>query len=236
MLGVIGGSGLYGLVKGKEAKVKTKFGTVSVFKGTLSKSPCIFIPRHGKKHTIPPHMINHKANISALEALGVTDILAISSVGVISGYVIGDLVVVRDLVSFGPQPTFFDDFSKGLAHTDMTEPYSPELARKIIAIARKEKIPLQDNGILAHASGPRFETKAEIRALGKLGANLVGMTSAQEAILANELGIRFANIAIASNYAAGISKNPLTVEEVLETARKREGEIKKVIGELAKLV
>ncbi len=88
----------------------------------------------------------------------------------------------------------------------------------------------------SHASGPRFETKAEIKALGKLGANLVGMTSVPEAILANELGIRFANLAIASNFAAGISKIPLTAEEVLKTVKRKETKVLRIVGGVAREV
>ncbi|MFH0817287.1 MAG: MTAP family purine nucleoside phosphorylase [Candidatus Micrarchaeota archaeon] len=232
MLGIIGGSGLYQLVKGEEKTVKTEFGEATAVLARISGKNCAFIARHGKTHSIPPHMINHRANVSALKKLGATDILAISSVGVISDYELGDLIIVRDFISFGPGPTFFDDFSGGIAHTDMTEPYSPELAKSLIEGARNEEIRIQDGGILAHTSGPRFETKAEIKALSKMGANLVGMTSVPEAILANELEIRFANLAIASNYACGISKNPLTVEEVLEIARKKEDDIKRIIRRL----
>ncbi len=236
MLGIIGGSGLYELVSGKEKRIKTRFGTATVVLGALSGSPCAFIARHGKKHSIPPHMINHRANISALAQLGVTDVLATSSVGIISDYSIGDLVIVRDFVSLGQAITFFDDFSKGLRHTDMSEPYDPGLVRSVIGAAKQEGIRLKDDGILAHASGPRFETKAEIKALGKLGANLVGMTSVPEAILANELGIRFANLAIASNFAAGISKIPLTAEEVLKTVKRKETKVLRIVGGVAREV
>ncbi len=236
MLGIIGGSGLYGLVKGKERGIRTKFGTATVVLGKVSNKSCAFIPRHGRKHSIPPHRINHWANISAFREIGVTEIFSIASVGIISDYELGDLVLVRDFVSFGPQPTFFDDFSEGLSHADMTEPYGPELSKAVAEVARSLGIRIKDGGILAHTSGPRFETKTEIKALGKMGANLVGMTSVPEAILANELEIKFANLAIAGNYACGISKNPLTVEEVLNSARKKENEIKKVIEGVAKKI
>ena len=132
MLGIIGGSGLYGLIEGNERIMKNHYGETAVVLGKISGKRCAFIPRHGKKHEIPPHRINHRANIGALHELGVTDILAICSVGMISDYELGDLVVVRDFISFyGPAQTFFDDFSKGLKHTDMSEPYSNELIKKI---------------------------------------------------------------------------------------------------------
>ncbi|MFH1447338.1 MAG: MTAP family purine nucleoside phosphorylase [Candidatus Micrarchaeota archaeon] len=237
MLGIIGGSGLYNLIEGSEHTMKKHYGDTTVIVGQISDEQCAFIPRHGKSHQIPPHKINYLANIHALHELGVSDVLSICSVGIIRDYEPGDLVIVRDFIAFQSIPkTFFDDFSKGIMHADMTEPYSDEFVSLIQKTSENTGIQLKDGGILAHTSGPRFETKAEIKALGILGANIVGMTSVQEAILANELKMRFANIAIAANYASGISKRQLTVEEVIEVAKEKEEDIKKIITELVQLL
>lgn len=237
MLGIIGGSGLYNLVKGRERISWTNYGTSAVVLGKLSGKPCAFIARHGKTHSIPPHRINHKANISALKELGVDEILSVCSVGIISRYSPGDIVIVRDFLSFCSEPkTFFDDFSKGLSHTDMTEPYDKKLIERLRRAARISKLTIMDNAVIAHAPGPRFETKAEIKAFGKLGANIVGMTSVPEAILSNELEIPFANIAIATNFACGISKRPQSAGEVLATARSREEKIRKLLEGFARAV
>ncbi len=235
MIGIIGGSGLYTLIQGEEKVMETAYGNAKVVVGKVSDKDCVFIPRHGKSHKVPPHKINHKAHIYALQEHGVTEILSVSAVGIISDYKPGDLVTVRDFIALHSDSlTYFDDFSTGLVHTDMSEPYSLELTGLVQKASQKHNINIRDGGVLAHTTGPRFETKAEIKAFGMLGANLVGMTSVQEAILANELKINFANIAIAANYATGISKKHLAVEEVIETAKRREQDIQKIISEIIK--
>lgn len=223
---IIGGSGFYS-VPGcslKEKKlVNTKYGDATLFfYENVDGLEFIFLPRHGEGHTCAPHRVNYRANIMALKDAGVDRIIALSSVGSLREAICpGDFVLLDQFLDFTKcRPVTFFEEDGCVVHTDMTEPYCQELRQCILAAPRKG-ISLHDKGTYVCAEGPRFETAAEIRMYAMLGGDVVGMTGVPEVVLAKELGMCYAGIAVATNYAAGISK-AVTHEEVLEAMKKIE--------------
>ncbi len=237
-IGVIGGTGVYSLVKGgREEEARTPFGVANATVGSVAGRRVVFIPRHGRAHEIAPHKVNYRANLWALKEFGAGAVLTSNAVGVISKYAPGDLVVCKDFIApwLGPV-TFFDDFSKGSRHTDMSAPYSTRLAAMLASAAKAARLPLKKGGVVTTTFGPRYESPAEISALKKMGASLVSMTSAYEVILANELKMEFASIAVGTNWAAGVARTPLSHEEVLKMMASREDQLKRLFAKAIELI
>lgn len=240
-IGLIGGYGLQKILEKKRwINVKTDYGQPSsaVALGKIGDKKVALICRHGQKHTIAPHRINHLANIWALHQLGAEFILNTAAAGIINKKIKpGSFILPDDFIDFRFQATtFFNDFKEGLKHTDLTNPYSVYLRNKIKSAAKKLKIEIHEKGIYINTMGPRFETAAEIHAFKKMGADIVGMTIAPEIILANEVGIEIATVAIGTNWAAGINKEPLTEQEVIETMGQKNTELNRLIRETVKLL
>jgi len=234
MLAIIGGSGLTRLstlaVAHREV-VRTPYGEPSsalVF-GQIAARDVVFLARHGHGHTIPPHRVNYRANLWALKERGVDAILAVASVGAIaSRCVLGDLVLPDQIIDYtsGRHSSFFDGEDRNVVHVDFTHPYSAELRSRCLAAARLTGISLQDGGVYGAVSGPRLETAAEIDRMERDGATIVGMTGMPEAVLARELGIAYAAIAVIVNHAAGRgeSAQEIAIERIagiLETAMEK---------------
>jgi 5'-methylthioadenosine phosphorylase len=226
-LALIGGTGLENLALQDYhgETVQTPYGEVQVDLGRIGESQktIVFMSRHGKSHATPPHLVNYRANIWALKELGVTKILATAAVGSLATrYKLGDLVLVEQFLDFTksrPQ-TFYEGSDTGVLHVDMTEPYCHSVQRDIQKAAAKLGVTLKDGATYACTEGPRFETPAEIKMYQMLGGDLVGMTSVPEVVLAKELGMCYATIAMVTNEAAGIADHPLTHAEVLASMKK----------------
>jgi 5'-methylthioadenosine phosphorylase len=230
MLAIIGGSGLTRLstlaVAHREV-VRTPYGEPSsalVF-GQIAGRHVVFIARHGHGHTIPPHRVNYRANLWALENRGASAVLAVASVGGIRGGAPGDLVLPHQLIDYthDRESTYFDGGDQRVVHVDFTHPYTPELREKCLAAASEAGIALVDGGVYGAVSGPRLETAAEIDRMDRDGATLVGMTGMPEAALARELGLPYVAIAVIVNHAAGRGESSDHVSmdgiaRVLETA------------------
>lgn len=226
MLAVIGGTGFYKLGrKIEDLDVITPYGIAAVEVVSVAGRKMVFLPRHGKGHTIAPHKINYKANVAALEQLGVTGVLSFYSSGIIGKYKPGDIVLVDDFIGLWTPATLYDDFAGGMKHVDFTEPFSRDMKKILEEVAAVNKIKVKKGGVMAATRGPRFETKSEIKLLKKAGANLVNMTCGYEMALLGESEIDFASVAIAANYAAGVSKKPLSAEETLEVSNKAKGKL-----------
>lgn len=225
-LALIGGTGLENLsLKNYHSEVvETPYGEVQVDLGLLGESQesIVFMSRHGKMHATPPHLVNYQANIWALKKLGVTKILATAAVGSLSTrYKLGDLVLVEQFLDFTknrPQ-TFYEGGDSGVLHVDMTEPYCHSVQKDIHQAAENIGVAIKDGATYVCTEGPRFETPAEIKMYQMLGGELVGMTSVPEVVLAKELGMCYATIAMVTNEAAGIADHPLTHSEVLESMK-----------------
>ena len=209
--GVIGGTGFYsaGEERGEPTEVATPYGAVEVSRVKMGGVEIAFVARHGGGHTVPPHRVNYRGNIWALREMGVRNILTSAAVGSMSEEMPpGSLVRVDQFLDFtrGRPGTFFDgETTEGVVHVDLTEPYCPHLRRELGAAAEGLGEKLAPTGTYVCAEGPRFETPAEIRMFKQLGGELVGMTSVPEVVLAREVGICYATVAVVTNWAAGMS-------------------------------
>ena len=242
-IGVIAGSGLYeieGLTIKQKKSVTTPFGKPSgqYIVGEIGSAEIIFLPRHGRHHGIPPHMINYRANIWGFKKLGVTRILSVSAVGGIKkGLRPGDIVISDQILDMtrSRESTFYEG-KDGVVHIDFTEPFCPELRKIVLKAGRRIKVTLKNGGTYVAVQGPRLETASEIRSFGLLGGDIVGMTGMPEASLARELEICYSGISVVANYAAGIRKKKLTVPEVMEAMKETTERLKRLLKETFSLV
>jgi 5'-methylthioadenosine phosphorylase len=224
LLAVIGGTGFYEIACAtlKEKKlVDTKYGQVGVsIYASKSGKEFAFLPRHGEGHALAPHRVNYRANIMALKVMGVERIIGVCSVGSLSKKIKpGDFVLVDQFLDFTKsRPLTFFEEDGHVVHADVTEPYCPEMRACISATPFKGK--LHKKGTYVCAEGPRFETAAEIRMFAAIGGDVVGMTGVPECVLARELGMCYACIAVVTNYAAGIGVLPISHEEVTGQMKK----------------
>jgi len=222
-IGIIGGSGVERPGDGfTETVIPTPYGDALAWIGSGEHDDVVFISRHGVEHDLPPHRINYRANVRALLELDVNRVIATFAVGGIADDIPpGGVVALSDLIDLtsGRESTYFNGGADGLRHTPFTEPFSPALREAIVANAPAHGLAIRNGGTYICFNGPRFETAAEIRMSKLLGADVVGMTAMPEAILARELEIHYAGIAISVNWAAGL-KGLLEVDfSVLDDVR-----------------
>jgi 5'-methylthioadenosine phosphorylase len=242
MLAIIGGSGLTTLscldVSHREV-VRTPYGEPSgalVF-GQIGGRPAMFLPRHGYGHTIPPHMVNYRANLWALHHHKASGIISVASVGGIRGDLQpGDIVIPHQIIDYtwGRKATFFEGNGTPVTHVDFTEPYDQSLRCRISEAGKALGIAIKDGGVYAATQGPRLETAAEINRLERDGADLVGMTGMPEAVLARELGVPYAAISVVANHAAGrgSSANGIRFESLEVVLQEAMGRVRAVIESL----
>lgn len=209
---IIAGSGIYEIpgFTFEQKQVDTTYGPALVNIGRKEGFELVFLARHGLDHTTPPHNINYRANLKALQILGVKRVLATYAVGSINREIPPKgLALLSDFLDFtNNRPlSFFDGGKTGLAHTNMDVPYCPALGRKILELAPGFDLPIRSNSVYVATNGPRFETPAEIRMYDKLGGDVVGMTGVPEVVLARELNMHFAAVAFSINWAAGLEEN-----------------------------
>jgi 5'-methylthioadenosine phosphorylase len=237
-LGVIGGSGLYGipgLSIVEERTVLTPFGEPSApyVMGKFGEVEAAFLPRHGQTHRIPPHRINYRANLWGFRELGVERVISVNATGGIRrGLLPGELVVpdqVIDLTQGAREGTFYDGGE--VVHVDFTEPYCPETREALFQAGNRHGIGLGEGGTYLCVNGPRLESRAEIEHFATIGADVVGMTGMPEAALARELELCFAALAVVTNHAAGLSGRKLTTHEVMESMSKAKERIETVLKE-----
>ena len=219
-VGIIGGTGFgTALVAGTPETVETEYGLASLTRADLGSSlELLFLARHGAGHSLPPHRINHRANIAALRGLGADAVFATTAVGSLRSEIKpGDFVVLDDFLDFtkGEPVTFYGE-PGAVRHTDFVHPYDSSLREILLQTAGPEITPrVHAHGTYLCTSGPRYETPAEVRLFGQWGASVVGMTGAPEAILCREAGLRYAGVALVTNYGTGLlSTAPLSHAEV----------------------
>lgn len=221
-IAIIGGTGVYDpqiISDAKEIIINTAFGSVSAVAGRYEKREVYFINRHGSGHSVPPHLVNYQAIISAIKEVGIEKVIATAAVGSLNlDMKPGDFVLMDQFLDFTKNriQTFFTGGEKGVLHVDMTDPYCIDVRKTLANSARKKNIAIHEKGTYVCTEGPRFETPAEIKMFKQLGGDLVGMTSVPEVCLAKEAGLCYATVAAVTNFAAGISTIPLTHKEVLE--------------------
>ncbi|BDZ69387.1 S-methyl-5'-thioadenosine phosphorylase [Methanobacterium ferruginis] len=230
MMGIIGGTGVYQIVEMGDLKEKkvlnTPFGEsppISIF--MLEDQEVAFLPRHKEGHDHPPHMINYRANVYALKMLGAERIIATNAVGSLDESLKpGEFLIPDDFLDFTrTRPfTFYDDRA---VHVDVTQPYCPQMRETIISSGEKVDGTVVENGVYVCTEGPRFETPAEIRMYRQMGGSVVGMTGLPEVVLARELEMCYATICMVSNYAASVSPEKVTIDEVFEVVEEKKKEL-----------
>lgn len=213
-IAVIGGTGFYGIPgrKFREQIIETSFGRARVFQGEGEDEDLFFLARHGVRHSVPPHRINYRANIRALEQLGVRRVLATFAVGSLRMSIPPlALVAVDQFLDFtqGRAHTFFDGDQNGFAHTDMTNPLCSGLRAGLLELAGQRGLNVIPSGVYACTNGPRLETAAEVRMLAQMGGDVVGMTGVPEMPLAREAGLHYSGVAYVINYGAGLEKQKM---------------------------
>ena len=223
-IAIIGGTGVELSTPGaRDEIIQTRWGKALVTRVEIGGRELFFLHRHadpdsGRRH-VPPHKINYRANIAALKKLGATTIFASTAVGSLrEEWPSGTLVLLDQFFDFTTNrtKTFFDERA---VHVDVTQPYCAQARKCLVQAARELNFDLHDGATYICTDGPRFETAGEIRVFKSWGADVVGMTSAPEVVLAREAEMSYAGISIVTNAAAGISKHPLTQAEVMDAMK-----------------
>lgn len=224
MLGIIGGTGLTQLANLEitHRKVaRTPYGEPSgaLIFGHICDQEVVFLARHGYGHTIPPHMVNYRANLWALKEHGVDRVVSVATVGCIHVELLPGMLVIPDQIidyTHGRAATYFVDSSKPVTHLDFTFPYCEAMRAALLLAATSSGIKLRDGGVYGAVQGPRLETVAEINRMERDGVDIVGMTGMPEAYLARELELCYAAVGAVVNHAAGrgLSADGIQMEEV----------------------
>jgi 5'-methylthioinosine phosphorylase len=226
-LAIIGGTGVYALAELQDVQAHqpvTPYGPPSgpVRVGSFGGRRVAFLARHGEGHSLPPHKVNYRANLAALQALGATRVLALNTVGGITERFGPRVLACPDQLvdyTWGRVSTYCEEEGSEVLHVDFGDPYTPALRRQVLAAAARAAVTLVDGGCYGATQGPRLETKAEIVRMRRDGCDLVGMTGMPEAGLARELGLEYACLGIVANWAAGAGPDPdevITLQDVLD--------------------
>lgn len=241
-IAVIGGSGLENpeLLKSPEEKnIETPFGRTSspLICGTIDNVPVVVLSRHGKEHTIPPTRINNRANIFALKDIGCTHILATTACGSLKEEINrGDIVIPDQFIDFTKHriTTFYEEFEPGkMKHTPMADPFDNKLRELLISAARKNGIHFHEKGTVITIEGPRFSTRAESVMFRRWGADIINMSVAPEVILANEIGIPYALIAMSTDYDCWKQDEvPVSWEDVIAVFNKNVSRVLRLLLEV----
>ena len=234
MMGIIGGTGVYQIVERGDLQEKKVFNTpygesppISIFR--LEDQEVAFLPRHKEGHDLPPHMINYQANVYALKMLGTDRILATNAVGSLNESLKpGELLIPDDFLDF-TQTRPFTFYNDRAVHVDVTQPYCPQLRETIISNGKEICGGVVDGGVYVCTEGPRFETPAEIHMFRQMGGTVVGMTGLPEVVLARELEMCYASICMVSNYAASVSPEKVTIDEVFEVVEEKKKDLTELI-------
>ncbi|RNF85463.1 S-methyl-5'-thioinosine phosphorylase [Lysobacter psychrotolerans] len=242
-MAIIGGTGLYQLAQLQDVESHqpvTRYGAPSgpVRVGMLAGRRVAFLARHGEGHSMPPHRVNYRANLAALQALGATRVLALNTVGGIStAFAPRALGCPDQLIDYtwGRVSTICEEPGTEVLHVDFGEPYSRSLRAAVLAAAKKAGVPVADGGCYGATQGPRLETRAEITRMRRDGCDLVGMTGMPEAGIARELGLEYACLAIVANWAAGAGPDPdevITLQDVLDNVAVASAKLPSLLGAL----
>ncbi|HEY4581698.1 MAG TPA: S-methyl-5'-thioinosine phosphorylase [Lysobacter sp.] len=246
-LAVIGGTGLYKLAELQDVEAHepgTRFGRASgpIRVGTLAGRRVAFLARHGEGHSVPPHKVNYRANLAALQAVGARRVLALNTVGGITERFGPRVLACPDQIidyTWGRISTIWEADAAGLdgevLHVDMGEPYTPALRESVLRAAGAAGVAMVDGGCYGATQGPRLETRAEIARMRRDGCDLVGMTGMPEAGLARELELDYACLAIVANWAAGAGPQVdevITLQDVLDNVAAATGQLPALLAAL----
>ena len=211
-IGIFGGSGFYELLPDvEEVELDTPYGPPSapLVVGTIADRRVAFLPRHGRRHELPPHRIPYRANVWAMHELGVRRILGPNASGSLRADVeLGEFVVCDQFLdrTRRREDTFYD--GPETTHVSAADPFCPELRALLVETARELGIPVRDGGTVVVVEGPRFSTRAESRWFQSLGADVINMTAYPECHLARELELCFANVSMVTDHDVGVEGQP----------------------------
>ncbi|MDX1593817.1 MAG: S-methyl-5'-thioinosine phosphorylase [Gammaproteobacteria bacterium] len=242
-LAIIGGTGLTSLETltiTRREMVQTPYGEPSgpLTHGELYGTSVVFLPRHGRAHTIPPHRVNYRANLWALRHIGVRYVLAVAAVGGIREDMAPGVLAVPDQVidyTYGRAHTFFDGDDQPVTHVDFTSPYCDVLRRALIDAGGKAGVDPIADGTYGATQGPRLETAMEIRRMARDGCDLVGMTGMPEAVLARELGLCYAACAVVANRAAGLGTETISMDAIEANLKDGMERVRALLHEVAQI-
>ena len=237
-LGIIGGSGLDDpdiLEQPAKIEVDTPYGkpSSSLFTGKINGVDVVLLARHGKKHHLSPAQVNYRANIHSLKDQGVTHILATTACGSLREEIRrGDFVLVDQFIDFTKhrKTSFFDSFKDGAKHTAMAEPFDSGLRAALYDTAVEIGLRVHNGGTVITIEGPRFSTKAESKMFRIWGADVINMSVAPEAALANEAEIPYAAIAMSTDYDCWKEdEEPVSWDEILRVFNKNADSVKSLL-------
>lgn len=238
-IGIIGGSGLENSTffqLATDRAYETPYGHPSsnLRFGKLGENDVVMIARHGRHHTIPPSQVNNRANLWALSEAGCTHILATTAVGSLQAHIKpGDLIILDQFIDFTRhrEITFFESFEPGeMKHTPMADPFNIELRNLLNKCALDLEIPHHTQGTVITIEGPRFSTKAESKMFRLWGADVINMSTAPECILANELGIPYAAVAMSTDYDCWLDdEEPVSWEGVISVFQKNVSKVTRLL-------
>lgn len=237
-LGLIGGTGLdhWGEALRIHA-VETDFGQPSaeIAEFEVGSIRLCFLPRHGQQHQYPPHAVNYRANIDAMRQLGVDGIIAVNAVGGIAPDMRpGRLAAPDQLIDYtwGRSHSFSMDAGDALQHVEFAEPFTERLRWGLLQAAERAGVDVHDGGCVGVTQGPRLETAAEIKRLGRDGCDVVGMTTMPEAALAREAGLDYASLCVSANWGAGLGDGPVTLEAIEEVLKSSMQQVRRLLDVL----
>ena len=223
-IGIIGGSGLDDpdiLKNSNELEIKTEYGSPSssLLSGKINDVEILILARHGRKHQLSPTQVNNQANIKALQQEGVTHIIATTACGSLRNKIDrGHLVILDQFIDFTRfrKNTFADSFENGLVHPAMSHPFDDNLRKKLYETAKHLDLRVHDKGCVVTIEGPRFSTVAESKMFRQWGADVINMSTAPEAMLANEVAIPYAAVAMSTDYDCWKEDEaPVTWDEIM---------------------
>lgn len=240
-IGIFGGSGFYKLLNDvQEIEIETPFGKPSdkIAIAEISGKKVAFLPRHGKKHSFPPHKVNYRANLYAFKELGIKRVIGPCAAGSLQKHIKpGDFVVCDDYVdqTEGRISTFYE--GPKVVHVHMAEAYCSELRSLAIEAVKKNNVTCHEQGTVVVIKGPRFATKAESRSYSRNGWEVINMTQFPEAYLAKELDMCYVNISLITDYDVGVEGVPPTeVEQILKTFSANNDKLRKVLFSLIEMM
>ena len=233
-IGVFGGSGFYSFLEDvEEVEVGTPYGKPSapLAVGEIGGKRVAFLPRHGRRHELPPAQIPYRANVWAMRELGVRRILGPCASGALKVELsLGEFVVCDQFIdrTWGREDTFYD--GAPVTHVSAADPYCPDLRRLLVETARELGVPVRDGGTVVVIQGPRFSTRAESKWFQCAGWDVINMTAYPEGHLARELELCYANISMVTDHDVGVDGTvPVSHEQVIRVFDENNAKLRELL-------